>query len=216
MATSEAFVEWLFLELRCICCVRLQAHALPPLAVRREFRTTARVSVPFPVRYEDVRNGKEEDFIATFCDSVGSRLCVCGETGVLRDSDSCPAAFSLLLRRAAVQCDDLVPIALELDVCCVEGESVGEMKEGVRECLERLFRQTITLSDRSGCRLWWGRWTGITDRQSAYRWDNSYLRVDAVENLVYEMNDPQKNSLARQLLLALASLFIVFLFFRLQ
>ena len=155
VTTSEEFVEWLFLELHSTCYVQLQAHCLPPLAVRREFHTAVRISVPFPIRYEDIRGQREEDLIATFCASVGSRLCVCGEEGVLRDSDCCPAAFSLLLRRAAFQCDDLVPIAFELDICCVEGESVGEMKEGVRECLERLFRQTITLSDRSGCSLWW-------------------------------------------------------------
>ena len=53
-------------------------------------------------------------------------------------------------------------------------------------------------------------------RQSAYRWENSYLCIDSVENLVYAMNDLQKNSFAGQLLLVLASLFLVFLFFRLQ
>ena len=54
------------------------------------------------------------------------------------------------------------------------------------------------------------------DRKNVYSWDCSYLRIEPIENLVYEMNDPKRNSLFRKLILVVSCLLGVFIFYQLQ
>ena len=43
----------------------------------------------------------------------------------------------------------------------------------------------------------------MMDRKNVYSWECSYLQIEPIENLVYEMNDPKRNLLFWKLMLVL-------------
>lgn len=134
--------------------VHLRAGLLPVFVIKSDFHAMMNLSIPFPIKYSAIHSEVEEDFVSTFCESLKSRLVLRNESGILSDTAFCSGTISLVLKRAAYACDDLVPLCFTLDVCYVEGESVEEVKTGVIEGLRNLFHQTITLNYRSGCSLW--------------------------------------------------------------